>query len=447
MKRLLIAVIGLTLLFGMAQCKKNNDHQEGEAITRTIHLKVSDDGSKLAVNPNLGTVGFTNGDTIYVAYNGVFAGTLTHNGTDFTGDITTSAADGAKLTFYFMGNKTPTETLNTETTTLTVSIFDQTDNYPVISCGLSYEDYTADNDTYTAFLYNKCALVKFDVTSESLSPTIITGVNDRVQVTFAAGAQGGFDYSSDKGRVKVPGGSGERWAILLPQAAVDGQGLAYSVDGKCTGSRASIPVIAENGYVSNGISVNVTTYSGVDLGLPSGLLWAKCNVGADTPEGYGDYFAWGETTPKDTYNWSTYQYSNGSDNTLTKYFADDLTTLLPEDDAATANLGDNWRMPTKEEWQELYNNTDVTWTTQNGVNGCLFTASNDNSLFLPAAGYHNYSSLNVAGIYGLYWSSSLYTDDPHDAWYFVSTSGNYFMSDFYRYGGLSVRAVRSASQN
>ena len=97
----------------------------------------------------------------------------------------------------------------------------------------------------------------------------------------------------------------------------------------------------------------------VDLGLPSGLLWATCNVGADAPEDYGDYIAWGETTPKTTYNWSTYQYCMGSYNTLTKYcnktsfgyngFTDNLTTLLPEDDAATANWGSGWRMPTEEE--------------------------------------------------------------------------------------------------
>ena len=193
----------------------------------------------------------------------------------------------------------------------------------------------------------------------------------------------------------------------------------------------------------------------VDLGLPSGLLWATCNVGADAPEDYGDYFAWGETQPKDTYNWSTYQYCNGSSSTLTKYcnnssygyngFTDNLTTLLPEDDAATANWGNDWRMPTKEEWQELYNNTTVTWTTQNGVNGLLFTASNGNSLFLPAAGNRWYDELYYVGNYGYYWSSSLYTVNPDYAWYFFYfNSGSTGMSRYYRYYGHSVRAVRSA---
>ena len=194
----------------------------------------------------------------------------------------------------------------------------------------------------------------------------------------------------------------------------------------------------------------------VDLGLPSGLLWATCNVGADSPEDYGDYFAWGETTPKDTYNWSTYQYCNGSNNTLTKYcnnssygyngFTDNLTTLLPEDDAAAANWGGNWRMPTKEEFQELYNNTTVTWTQQNGVNGRLFTAANGNSLFLPAAGYRNNSSLGSAGGNGYYWSSSLYSSYPYDAWILGFISGYYSMSYSNRDYGRSVRPVRSSGQ-
>ena len=195
----------------------------------------------------------------------------------------------------------------------------------------------------------------------------------------------------------------------------------------------------------------------VDLGLPSGLLWATCNVGADSPEDYGDYFAWGETQPKNTYNWSTYQYCNGSSNTLTKYctnssygyngFTDNLTTLLPEDDAATANWGADWRMPTKEEFQELYNNTTVTWTTQNGVNGRLFTASNGNSLFLPAAGYRRNSSLYYAGSHGNYWSSSLDTDSPNYAWSFSFYSGGYYMGNGYRNYGFTVRPVCSLRQN
>ena len=200
------------------------------------------------------------------------------------------------------------------------------------------------------------------------------------------------------------------------------------------------------------------THDYVDLGLPSGLLWATCNVGATAPEGYGDYFAWGETQPKDYYGWTTYQHCMGGNNSLTKYcnnseygyngFTDNLTTLKPSDDAATANWGAGWRMPTDAEFQELYNNTTVTWTTQNGVNGRLFTASNGNSLFLPAAGDRGYSSLNDAGSLGNYWTSSLFTGNPPDIakdFYFDSDSYAVYLTT--RFYGGTVRPVRSARQN
>jgi hypothetical protein len=216
---------------------------------------------------------------------------------------------------------------------------------------------------------------------------------------------------------------------------------------------------ATNSFVTvygNQLSFTTTNdeYAYVDLGLPSGLLWATCNVGANAPEEYGDYFAWGETQPKDIYNWSTYQYCNGGDGwtTLTKYctyssygyngFTDNMTTLLPEDDAATANWGSEWRMPTKEDWQELLDNTTVTWTTQNGVNGRLFTASNGNRIFLPAAGYRSDSDLGSAGSIGVYMSSSLDAECPAYPWDFQFDSGIYILYAIEpRYLGGTVRPV------
>ena len=200
-----------------------------------------------------------------------------------------------------------------------------------------------------------------------------------------------------------------------------------------------------------------TTSPYVDLGLPSGTLWAACNVGAVAPEDYGDYFAWGETQPKDFYDWSTYQYCNGSYNTLTKYcsdasfgyngFSDTLSILLREDDAATANWGNDWRMPTEEEWQELYNNTTHVWTTQNGVNGRLFTSENGNSLFLPAGGIYSNGSLGSTGSGCYYWSSSLSTESPNLSWQCSFYSNGYNSYEFARFFGLSVRPVRSGIQS
>ena len=190
----------------------------------------------------------------------------------------------------------------------------------------------------------------------------------------------------------------------------------------------------------------------VDLGLPSGLLWATRNVGATLPEDYGDYFAWGETQPKSVYNWSTYRYGtadgDGNLSTLTKYntssyygVVDNLTTLQPGDDAATANYGG--RTPTEEEWRELIDNTTSQWMTINGVNGRCFTGTNGNSLFLPAAGDRWGSSLDNAGGSGVYWSSSLYTDNPYYAWYFYFNSvGRGVTYYYFRDYGFTVRAVR-----
>lgn len=206
----------------------------------------------------------------------------------------------------------------------------------------------------------------------------------------------------------------------------------------------------ENGG-NNGGSTSVKW---VDLGLPSGLLWADRNVGASTPEDYGNYYAWGETTPKNVYNWSTYAYGNNYDE-LTKYcnealyglngFTDNLTTLEASDDAATVNLGGGARTPKGYEWRELIDHTTSTWVTRNGVNGRLLTGSNGNSLFLPAAGNRNYTSLFNAGEYGHYWSSTLGTDDPGRAWYFRFYSSSQSIMDSYdRYHGFSVRAVRAS---
>lgn len=197
-------------------------------------------------------------------------------------------------------------------------------------------------------------------------------------------------------------------------------------------------------------TISLNSHEYVDLGLPSGTKWATNNVGANSPEDYGDYFAWGETTPKDTYTWGTYSLCNGSNTTMTKYcndtsygnngFTDTLTTLEASDDAATANWGSAWRMPTKEEFNELVNYCTVTWTTQNGVNGRLFIGPNGNSIFLPAAGEHEESELHE-GSFGYYWSSSLYTDGSYHAWRLNFGSVNHNVSNINRFGGFSVRPV------
>ena len=188
----------------------------------------------------------------------------------------------------------------------------------------------------------------------------------------------------------------------------------------------------------------------VDLGLS--VKWATFNVGASTPEEYGDYFAWGETEPKATYSLSTYKWCNGSETTLTKYntkssngTVDNKTQLDLSDDAAHVNWGGSWRVPTYAEWTELCDQCTWTWTAQNGVNGYKVTSKKsgytNNSIFLPAAGYRGGSSLDYAGSYGFYWSSSLRTGGPGSAWSVCFYYSNVYRDYYSRYYGLSVRPV------
>ena len=200
--------------------------------------------------------------------------------------------------------------------------------------------------------------------------------------------------------------------------------------------------------------VNATTGRGtanghewVDLGLS--VKWATCNVGATKPEEYGNYYAWGEIFTKRTYNWNTYKWCNGSWNTQTKYCTqssrgtvDNKTVLDLEDDAARANWDGAWRMPTDAEWTELRTKCTWTWTTRNGVKGYTVTSNiNGNFIFLPAAGYRSCDGLYNAGYYGTYWSCSLYTDYPNNAWEVYFGSGDVYRDGSYRYFGRSVRPV------
>lgn len=203
--------------------------------------------------------------------------------------------------------------------------------------------------------------------------------------------------------------------------------------------------ISQEDYDISGVD---NGHSYVDLGLSSGTLWATCNVGATSPEKYGSYLAWGETTPKTDYDWSTYKYCNGTYDTLTKYCTsssygtvDNKTVLDPEDDAATANWGGAWRMPTMAELFELHYECTWAWTTRNGVKGYWVEGPNGNSIFLPAAGYRGYSGLYDADSGGHYWSSSLDSSYSVYAYYLYFYSSRVYWEYKYREYGRSVRPV------
>jgi uncharacterized protein (TIGR02145 family) len=183
----------------------------------------------------------------------------------------------------------------------------------------------------------------------------------------------------------------------------------------------------------------------VDLGLS--VRWATCNVGAEKEEDFGDYYAWGDIETKSLYNWSDYKYCKGSDTTLTKYnnsniygTVDGKIILDESDDVAHVKWGGCWRIPTKEEFDELRINCSWTWITLNGVSGYKVTSNKpgyaNRSIFLPAARFAGGS-----GLFGHYWSSSLSTSIPYYAWQLDFYSGFFSTTSIYRCYGETVRPV------
>lgn len=202
----------------------------------------------------------------------------------------------------------------------------------------------------------------------------------------------------------------------------------------------------------------------VDLGLPSGTLWATCNVGSNIPEGCGTYFAWGETTAKSTYTWNNYKHCRvvpatyPSEIRLTKYcdsdlygyngFTDNLKVLESIDDAASVLWGSGWCIPSIDNWDELRQNTTIQWTTINGVNGHLFTGNTGKSIFIPAAGHYDDNILQQYGDSGYYWTNMQRPEWPLPPIYTQSIPLNSDSQGFsiyyseYRYFGNTIRPVR-----
>lgn len=223
-------------------------------------------------------------------------------------------------------------------------------------------------------------------------------------------------------------------------------------DGRVTGvaaGTAGITVQAGDKQAVCKITVrDPLAVASVDLGLPSGLKWAACNVGASSPEEYGDYYGWGETELNSSYDWDDYALCNGSSSSMTKYntnsscgVVDNKTVLDADDDVARVKLGGKWRIPTIDEWTELQTVCTWTWTTVNGVNGELVTGPGGKSIFLPAAGTRFRTDLYRDNFEGNYWSSNLFTDSPTFSYYLYFNPGGYYRSNATRRDGFSVRAV------
>ena len=212
--------------------------------------------------------------------------------------------------------------------------------------------------------------------------------------------------------------------------------LTFAFISSCYNDKDDEPVVPDN-------------HEYVDLGLPSGTLWATCNVGATSPEDMGDYFAWGETAPKEIYDMENYKWYNSANDKLTKYCTDDKygtveyeTELLPEDDAAYVNWGPVWRMPTLEQQQELIERCTWQWVERNGVYGRLVTGPNGNTLFLPAADYRSDNSPSNEGSIGAYWSRTLDSGYPSGLYFRNFDWKSVYLFSHIRSHGFTVRPVR-----
>jgi len=451
-------LIALAALVTFAGCKKD---KETTGTTLKASIEQNQGEGKTSLNPTDGAISWTAGDQILVSNGGTpvqFAlsgGEGTTNGTfTYAGEFEINENTKAvypKADFVSFDGSNVSITLPDEQTLTTLGTFANGAN-PMMGV------YNGEGLSFTSL----CGVLGVSLTGNNVA---ITGI-EIVSNTTTDKLNGTYSCTTANPELAKTGEDGtnsimlncdatltadaQEFYFVLPVGTLSG-GFTMNIYGdgselifRKTTTKTNLAVELNKAKVMSTVNVGPEY---VDLGLPNGTLWATSNVGTLLPEAYGDYFAWGETTTKTTYNWSTYQYCNGSSSTLTKYCStDNLTTLQPEDDAATVNWGSDWRMPTKAEWQELYQNTTHIWTTQNGVNGRLFTASNGNSLFLPAAACIMGDWNGDAGVFGDYWSSSLYTDYPVEAWYFYFGSGNgsgdYGMSHFNRSYGNTVRPVR-----
>lgn len=250
----------------------------------------------------------------------------------------------------------------------------------------------------------------------------------------------------------------ETVATVSPEGCVVGVGVGS----------ATITVTTCDGWKTANCYVTVkkeSSIEAVDLGLPSGLKWASCNLGAAKPEEYGNHYAWGETEPyysslspliwKDGkssgYSWASYKWCKGTEHTLTKYcfdssygyngFIDNKNSLDLEADVAHVTLGGSWRIPTKDNLDELRTQCTWTWTTMNGVKGMEVVGPNGNSIFLPANGGYPRPDLSEPGVRDYYWSTSLSYRPDCGMSFIIYQEGTKWYSLYGRCSGQAIRPV------
>jgi hypothetical protein len=326
--------------------------------------------------------------------------------------------------------------------------------------------------------YNVCGGVKFSLARDDIKKVVFRGNNGET-LAGRLGVEFGSDgkpvvtkTTADRSSVTLEAPDGGTfkansyyYLVSIPQELSKGYTLDLYTDElvETIKSESSVSIIRSAWGVLKGLGTSsepIDVEGVVDLGLPSGLLWAACNLGASKPEEYGDYYAWGEIWPKDEYTWETYKWCEGDDHSLTKYcyssdygylgFRDDKRSLKLEDDAAYVNLGKTWLIPKPNDYSELISKCTWKWTQKRGVNGFSVTGPNGNSIFLPAAGYCFKDGLihgeNKAAQYATNTVSDIYPNDSY-CLYLTRNDKNesesyYHLSSYVaRYEGNSIRPI------
>lgn len=481
MKKLNAYLLAVALLLGMTQCKKEQPASGtttdgGETVYITMKV---DNGGRHIVYPGTGAVVYGEGDVIYVGNGGHYVGSLTYHDGAFSGNITSpNTAD--YLHFYFVGGQTPSVMPQAGSTTdFTVSIADQSNKLPVLSYGKSNTKYIDGNTTYTCMLENKCGLVKFTLANDGTNGAVtVAGMLTDATINFATP---GITPAGTTGSITLyPETATEKWAILLPQNAVNSD-ITYNK----SIYELSVPQIEENGYVTSGVSIGaqfitfsvsateVVRFSPGNLQYKNGIGWRfaehqyDCIYAWNTND-WVDLFGWGtwgqgknplnESTNNADYEWSTdFEGTiNGLGGWRTLGTSEWYYLVNNRDDAtnkrgmATVHgvfggliLPDNFTMPAGITFIPGGNSGTANWTNNNYSDEQWSALEAAGVVFLPAVGSRNGTTFNQGnGKSGYYWSSSGSSDYMASRFciHYASYIDPYGWTN--RYYGYAVRLVR-----
>ena len=449
MKHLLLTILAAIAITTFTACSTETGQADGPHTCRMIFngdMPSYDEAGSRATS-----ISFVNGMTLYINF-GSIIGTATYNSSmaewslNYSGSLSRGTAS---CSVYYIDDGGAVSNNSVALTSSSAVYGTRSGSYTVSSDG---------SITVTAALAPMLSRVRFKGTNG----TAISVDGAKTASAFSL-ATGSFSSSAQTVSLSVASDGYTPYVYYTEPSStvltIVNNGNTFTMTNPLTSditnNYCNIPTASSHGgWAMNGESGGTSDggnngHEAVDLGLS--VKWATMNVGASSPEDYGDYFAWGETTGynsgKTDFSWSTYKYCNGNSTSFTKYCilpssgtVDSKTTLELSDDAAYANWGGTWRMPTYDELMELCASCTWTWTTQNGVNGYKVTGTNGNSIFLPAAGYREKTDLKFSESY--YWSSSLnYLSSSSSAWYVFFYSSNVGRSYGSRYRGQSVRPV------